>query len=192
MGAERTARGSDLTPEQKARIEAIRAANRTPEARARQAAIREQYADKPGLDELIRRGEVDPERITTMGAMGALLKATAAVRRAREARGLSLTEVARRSGLPLPTLSRLESGKNPRPTFETLARYAAGVGLEVDVVVRERVVTDRRPDTQADEILAIRAGDLDQLLSMIHGRIEALRASSQGFSSEGSSDLTAP
>lgn len=183
MGAEGKPRGSDLTPEQRARIHAIRAANRTPEARAREAAIREQYADRPGLDELIRRGEVVPERITTMGAVGALLKATAAVRRAREAKGLSLTEVSRRSGLPLPALSRLESGKNPRPTFETLARYAAGVGLEVEVVVRDGASGERRSAAGGDEVLAVRAADLDQLLAMIHGRIDALRASSQGSAS---------
>ncbi len=81
MGARDTARGTDLAPEQRARIDAIRAANRTPQARVRQAAIREEYADRPGLDELIRRGKVDPERITTMSAAGALLEATAAVRR---------------------------------------------------------------------------------------------------------------
>jgi transcriptional regulator with XRE-family HTH domain len=177
MGAERQPRGSDLTPEQRARIEAIRAASRTPEARARQAAIREEYADKPGLGDLIRAGKVDPERIMTMGGLGALLKATAAVRRAREAKGLSLTEVSRRSGLPLPALSRLESGKNPRPTFETLARYAAGVGLEVDVVVRERVESGGRSADAGDEVLAVRAADLDRLLSVIHGQIDALRAS---------------
>ena len=125
MGTEGKARGSDLTPEQRARIEAIRVANRTPQARGRQALIRAEYADRPSLDELIRRGAVDRDDITTMGGMGALLKATAQVRKTREAKGLSLTEVARRSGLPLPALSRLESGKNPRPSFETFARYAA-------------------------------------------------------------------
>ena len=186
MGTERKVRGSDLTTEQRARIEAIRAANQTPEARARQEAVRQDYADKPGLDELIHRGKVSPEHITTMGAMGALLKATAAVRNSREAKGLSLTEVARRSGLPLPALSRLESGKNPRPTFETLARYAAGVGLDVDVVVRERVPTPRRPTTEADEMIVIRAADLDQVLSMIHGHIDALRDSAHGAASVGS------
>jgi hypothetical protein len=100
-------RGSDLSPEQRARIEAIRTNNRTPDARAREAAIRAEYADKPGLDELIRLGKVDPDGITKMGALGALLKATTSIRKAREAKGLSLTEVSRRSRLPLPALSRL-------------------------------------------------------------------------------------
>jgi transcriptional regulator with XRE-family HTH domain len=179
MRAEGKARSLELTPEQQERIEAIRAAHRTPEARARQAAIREEYADRPGLDELIRRGEVDPDRITTMGAVGALLKAAVAVRKARDAKGLSLTEVSRRSGLPLPTLSRLESGKNPRPTFETLSRYAAGVGLELEVVVRDSAKSERPTTAERDEVLTVRAADLDQLLAMIHRRIDALRASSQ-------------
>jgi transcriptional regulator with XRE-family HTH domain len=180
MGARGKPRGTDLTLEQRARIETIRAANRMPEARARQSAIREEYVDRPSLDELVRRGEVAPDRITTMGAIGCLLKAAAAVRRARETKGLSLTEVSRRSGLPLPTLSRLESGKNANPTFETLARYATGVGLEVEIVVRDRAPGgEPRPAAQEDEMLAVRAADLDQLLAMIHGRIDALRISSQ-------------
>lgn len=91
-----------------------------------------------------------------------------------------LTEVSRRSGLPLPALSRLESGKNPRPSFETLARYAAGVGLEVDVVVREREESGRLTSASEDEILAVRSVDLDRLLATIHGQIDALRASSLG------------
>jgi transcriptional regulator with XRE-family HTH domain len=176
MRPERTPRGTDLTPEQRARIEAIRAESRTPEARARQAAIREEYADRPGLDELVRRGQADPERVTTMGALGALVKATADVRRARQAKGLSLTEVSRRSGLPLATLSRLESGKNPRPTFETLARYAAGVGLDLAISVRERGESPRQPSGPEDEVLAVRAADLDRLLSVIHGEVDAIRA----------------
>ena len=185
MRGDDRARGSDLTPDQRARIEAIRAANRTPEARARQASIREEYADRPGLDELIRRGKVDPEGLTTMDAVGNLLKATAEVRRAREAKGLSLTEISRRSGLPLPALSRLESGKNPRPTFETLARYAAGVGLEIEIVIRDRAEDQRPPVANGDEILTVRAADLDQLLAMIRGRIDALRASSPKLESAG-------
>ncbi len=188
MGVDGEPRGSDLTPEQRKRIDAIRSANRTPEARARQAAIRAEYADKPGLDELIRREEVDSERITTMGAVGALVKATAAVRRAREAKGLSLTEVSLRSGLPLPALSRLESGKNPRPTFETLARYASGVGLEVDVVIRERTECERQRSTAEDEVLTVRSADLDRLLATIHGQVDALRASSHGTASAPSAD----
>jgi transcriptional regulator with XRE-family HTH domain len=188
MPAQSKRRGSDLSSEQKARIEAIRTANKTPEARARQAAIRAEYAKKPGLDELIRLGSVDPDRITKMGAVGAVLKATAAVRRAREAKGLSLAEVSRRSGLPLPTLSRLEAGKNLRPTFETLARYAAGVGLDLNIVVGERAAPARSPSSAEDEILTVRSEVIDRLLITIHREIDALRASSLGPPSKADAD----
>ena len=69
---------------------------------------------------------------------------------------------------------------NPRATFEALARYAAGVGLEVDVVVRERAPAQRRPTADGDEMLVIRAADLDQVLAKIHGHIDALRDSAHG------------
>jgi len=177
-----------LTPDQKARIEAIRAANRTPQARAREAAVRAEYADRPGHDELTRRGTIESERATTMGAVAALLAATAAVRRAREAKGLSLTEVSRRSGLPLPALSRLESGKNARPAFETLARYASGVGLEVEVLVREKRENELPRSTARDEVLAVRSADLDRLLATIHGQIDALRACSHAAISAAGDD----
>ncbi len=99
-----------------------------------------------------------------------------------------MTEVSLRSGLPLPALSRLESGKNPRPSFETLARYASGVGLEVDVVVRERAENERQPSTAEEEVLAVRSADLDRLLATIHGQIDALRASSHGTAPAASAD----
>ena len=81
-----------------------------------------------------------------------------------------------RSGLPLPALSRLESGKSVRPTFETLAGSVSGVGLEVDVVVRERAKSERQASTAEDEVLTVRSWDLDRLLATIHGQIDALRA----------------
>ncbi len=96
--------------------------------------------------------------------------------------------MARRSGLPLPALSRLESGKNPRPTFETVACYAAGVGLEVDVVVRERGEHERTSSTEENEVLAVRSSDLDRLLATIHGQIDALRASALGAPAAPSGD----
>jgi hypothetical protein len=82
-------------------------------------------------------------------------------------------------------LSRLESGKNPRPTFETLARYAAGVGLDVEIVVRDRARCEPRPRTEDEEFLTVRMADLDQLVALIQSRIDALRASGQRPASPG-------
>jgi transcriptional regulator with XRE-family HTH domain len=139
MAETRKASGSDLTPEARAQIEAVRQANRTPEARARQAQARTEFQDRPDRGELVRRGSIDPsdERATTMDALIALHKAKAAVRRIRETRGISLSDVAQRSGISVPALSRLESKQGGSFTFETLARYAAAVGLEVAIVVRD-------------------------------------------------------
>src|SRR5262249_2673783 len=47
---------------------------------------------------------------------------------AREAAGLTLTEIAMRSGLALESLSRLETGAQINPTWRTLGLYAAAIG----------------------------------------------------------------
>ena len=53
------------------------------------------------------------------------------LRTAREAAGLSGAEVARRTGLAAETISRLETGAYTNPTYQTLARYAAAVGVRL-------------------------------------------------------------
>jgi transcriptional regulator with XRE-family HTH domain len=125
-----------MTPEQRAKVEAARAANRTPEKRAEQAAVREHFKDRPSREELVRRGEIDPDRGMPMGALVSLHKALAELKRLREARGLTAAEVARRAGIAPAAMSRLESGRNANPTFETLARYARAVGVELTLGVR--------------------------------------------------------
>ena len=50
------------------------------------------------------------------------------LKRARQAAGLTLTEVAARSGLALESLSRLETGAQTNPTWKTLGLYAAAIG----------------------------------------------------------------
>lgn len=179
MRKDRPPRRADLTPEQQARIEAIRRENRTPEARARHAAVREHFQDKPSLALLIERGEIDPGSITTMGGVAALHRAMATVRRARETKGLTLTDVANRSGMPLPALSRLDRGKNPNFTFETLARYAAAVGLDLEIVVRDRPAAStvgERPTAGArTETLDAITSDLEQLLEQARRRSGELR-----------------
>lgn len=50
------------------------------------------------------------------------------LRRERESAGLSLDEVAARSGIDKAQLSRLENGKVPDPRPSTLLRYARAIG----------------------------------------------------------------
>lgn len=101
---------------------------RTAEERAELRAERERRArDRPTVDDLLALGEYDgPFR---QGDILALLLALAQIKQERERRGLSLTEVARRSGLDKGMVSRLENGKVLNPTMATLWKYAEAVGM---------------------------------------------------------------
>ena len=54
---------------------------------------------------------------------------------AREAKGLSLTDVFRRTGMDRSALSKLENATNDNPTIDTLLRYAEVVGKRLDIRV---------------------------------------------------------
>jgi transcriptional regulator with XRE-family HTH domain len=107
--------------------------------------------------------------------LAALHKALAAVRRARVAKGLSLSDVARRAKMPLPSLSRLENGKNPNFTFETLARYTAAVGLDLDIAVRDRAASPAKVgDPRVVNASAEELADVVNALSMDVQRLSAI------------------
>jgi DNA-binding XRE family transcriptional regulator len=106
----------------------------TPEQRAAFRAIRKQAeVDRPGPDELVARGDI--EEFVSQGAFMELLAWLDALRRERERKGLSLTDVAKRSGLTRAMISKLENGRNPNPTLDTLARYALALDMQVKLSV---------------------------------------------------------
>ena len=72
----------------------------------------------------------------------------ATARKAREAKGLSVTEVAERMGVDHSAVSRLESGKQANPTVNTLMRYVAAIGLRVAWSLADR---DDAPVPRGDE-----------------------------------------
>jgi ribosome-binding protein aMBF1 (putative translation factor) len=74
----------------------------------------------------------------TLGDYFDLRQLVAALRQAREARGLSLADVQAATGIDRSALSRLERGENLNPTISTLARYAGAVGQRIDVRLREQ------------------------------------------------------
>ena len=53
------------------------------------------------------------------------------VRDRRESLGLTLAEVALRMGVDHASVSRLESGKQPNPTINTLMRYVEAIGFRL-------------------------------------------------------------
>ena len=126
-------------------LKRIKARPRTAEEIAEEERVRETFRDRPSIRTLIERGEIDPERIMTGSAEESLLKGLVELKRARQDCGLSLSEISRRSGIDLASLSRLEGGKNPNPTFETLSRYADALGLRLELSLVETGVPIATP-----------------------------------------------
>jgi len=60
----------------------------------------------------------------------------AALKKHRERQGLSLADVAERSGMDRAAVSRLENGVYVNPTVDTLYRYAEAIGAEIAFSVR--------------------------------------------------------
>ena len=91
----------------------------TAEEAARYAAIREQVGAE--LPDLVARHH---ERMAALDQLQELLKQLKA---AREAKGLSLSDLTELTGMDRSALSKLETGQRANPTVETLVRYAEAV-----------------------------------------------------------------
>ena len=112
MGERRSRSLEDLSPEERAKVEAFRARHRTAEARAEEESVRRAIRDE--------FPPATPDAET--------LSALASLRTERERQGLSLADMAERTGLDRATLSKLETGKLANPTLATLRRYAQALG----------------------------------------------------------------
>ncbi len=107
----------------------FRASSKTAEERVHEQTLREKLQkERPSLEDLVRTGACDPDAIMTMGMYFDIQKALQALKREREQCGLSIGDVAERSGLDRAVVSRLENGKQDNPTVATLMRYAAAIG----------------------------------------------------------------
>ena len=99
------------------------------EERDQEKTLRQQIQkEKPSLENLIANGECDPDAVMTMGMYVDVQTALQALKRERELQGLSIGDVAKRSGLDRAVVSRLENGKQDNPTVATMMRYAAAIG----------------------------------------------------------------
>jgi DNA-binding XRE family transcriptional regulator len=94
--------------------------------RARHKAIRQEFEHCPTQEELEASGAY--EGPVKGGAYFAVRVLVHELKEAREAAGLTLAAVAKRAGMDQATLSRLENGRQPNPTVDTLWRYAHAVG----------------------------------------------------------------
>jgi transcriptional regulator with XRE-family HTH domain len=83
------------------------------------------------------------------------MRAGGLVRQARREAGLGQRELARRAGLPQPTVSRIERGL-ASPRFQTLDRLLRACGLELELTARAGRGVDR---TLIAERLRLSPGD---------------------------------
>ena len=97
----------------------------TPEEAAKYESIRERVA--ADLPDLIARHH---ERMATLDQLQELL---VQLKAAREAKGLSLSDLTELTGMDRSALSKLETGQRANPTVETLVRYAEAVGKRLVV-----------------------------------------------------------
>ena len=112
-----------------------RKTERTPEERARLRAKREKFQrERPSLDALIESGAYEA---MSQGDYFELMQAFAELRKVRESKRLSLTEIAKRSGIDKAALSRLETGRNVNPTLGTLESIARAIGVRLRLKVED-------------------------------------------------------
>ena len=101
----------------------------TPEEKAIfDKAVKEVERDMPRLKR---------EALARKAEMLALRDAMVALKREREARHLSLAEVAKRSGIDKSRLSKLENDIQSNPTLETLNRIAHAIGVKLEIRVAQ-------------------------------------------------------
>lgn len=116
--------------------------------RARHKAIRTEFANRPTQEDLEASGAYeDPIK---SGAYFAVKVIVHELKKAREAAGVTLATLSKRTGMDKATLSRLENGRQPNPTVDTLWRYARAVG-------RRLVLTHTDAETTADNDKAAKA-----------------------------------
>jgi DNA-binding XRE family transcriptional regulator len=111
-----------------------------------ESAIEATYQDNPSLNALRDRGDLDQEAYERVKRMrdegprdrpfGELL---AALRSERERQGLSLADIAQRSGMDRAAIHKLEIGLNKNPTWTTVARYADALGKRIEVAIKDKV-----------------------------------------------------
>lgn len=94
------------------------------EVRDRARKTREALKERPPLEQLLTSEELAEATPLYFVLRGFL----AELKAARLEAGLTLTEVAERSGLAVETLSRLETGALTNPTWQSLVRFALAVG----------------------------------------------------------------
>jgi ribosome-binding protein aMBF1 (putative translation factor) len=107
----------------------------TAEDRERRRKVRELFKDKPSIDQLVASGELSGKTVP-MGLYLEIQQLLHDLKKARESAGLTLADLAERTGMDKAVLSKLENGQHGIPTLPSLARYAQAVGLQLAFCLR--------------------------------------------------------
>lgn len=109
----------------------------SPQEQARLNALAEKI-DREEKDEIVALGrKYKAEALERLrAAMDSLESIGAMLRKEREGKGYSLSDVARETGMHKPAVSKLETDPGSNPTIATLARYAMAIGkrLRIELV----------------------------------------------------------
>lgn len=98
--------------------------------------VRERLKHQPPIEQV-----VEPDDLTDASPFYFVLRSfVASLKTARQRRGLTLADLATRTGLALETLSRLETGALVNPTWQTLTKYAVAVGCNVQLNAEDTAV----------------------------------------------------
>jgi ribosome-binding protein aMBF1 (putative translation factor) len=84
----------------------------------------------------------DPEVKAEYDRLGPIFAVVGEMIEARQAAGLTQTEIAARMGTSQSVIARLENARH-MPTFEMISRYAAAIGRRLDIHL---VPSNREPD----------------------------------------------
>jgi DNA-binding XRE family transcriptional regulator len=113
-------------------------------ARKRAETARRAFKDKPGASELLTAQEA----ADAAPFYFVLREYVRQLKEARESAGLTLADVASRTGLAVESLSRLETGAQTNPTWKTLGLYSVAVGCRPHLTAEAfaRDPANRAPD----------------------------------------------
>src|SRR5947209_14656450 len=113
--------------------------------RERRRKARELFKDKPTIEQLVARGELSGNTVP-LGLYVQIQQLLHDLKKARTSAGLTLAEVAERTGMDKAVLSKLENGQHGVPTLPSLARYAPAVWFQLSFTL----MPDREAAKAAD------------------------------------------
>jgi ribosome-binding protein aMBF1 (putative translation factor) len=101
--------------------------------------IAQKYSGRPSPRALFEEGQIDRrayERAEAVRVSGPperpFHELIVALRAERERQGLSLADLAERTGMDRSAIHKIEIGLNRNPTFATLSRYASALGTRIE------------------------------------------------------------